>query len=229
MLLVDEKLTKKFFIEVIPELKETECLLLMLSARKKYCTELARSEEILRREVIREKKWEVFLRKVKRLSYTEGLYVDKNGNPIPEHAFSIYVVLNPKDAVRAWFTLQKEISDLTYQYVKGDRDALRQLKRIDIRWFSALHRTNSRKLYWIVDIDKKDKKLLRYVLDIVEPAWISETRGGYHLILPANKENAVIFTEKEFRRPEIEVKKEPMTPLVGTLQGGHLVKNIESI
>ncbi|RLG94915.1 hypothetical protein DRO29_06140 [Candidatus Bathyarchaeota archaeon] len=229
MLLVDPEVLYKFFNKVVPDLKENECLLLLLAARKKYWPEIARSEEILRREVVREKDWNIFYRKVLKMSFVNNLYTDKDGKIIPKEALAMFIVLDPKDALKAWNTLQKEMIDLLFQYAKGDVNALKQFKRIDVRWFSALHRSQSRKKYWLIDIDCKDENLLNFVLDYVEPVWISETRGGYHIIVPANEEVAkTIFRDKIFDRyKDIEIHKEPMTPLPGTLQGGFVVREVK--
>lgn len=235
MLLTDPNTLHKFFDRVIPDLKENECLLLLLAARKKYCPTLARSEEMLRREVTREKNWDKFLRKVKKLVHVDSLYVDKNGNPIPIDAFGAYIVLDPKDAIKAWIMLQKEMCDLMYQYVCGDKNALVQLKKVDVRWFSCLHRSKSRKLYWLVDIDEKNKEVLDEVLSVLDESvvWVSETRGGYHVIVRANERVAkLMFKESVFDRISeefevtIEIHKEPMTPLPGCLQGGFVVREV---
>ena len=229
MLLVDTEALCRFFDKVIPDLKENECLLLLLSARKKYHPEIARSEEILRREVIREKNWCSFYRKVKRMSYVDRIYTDKNGNEIPEGALAMFIVLNPKDVLKAWNTLQKEMVDLLFQYAKGDPNALKQFKRIDIRWFSALHRSSSRKKYWLIDIDRKDEDLLNFVVEKLEYIWISETRGGYHVIVPANDVTAkTIFRDRVLENvKDIEIHKEAMTPLPGTMQGGFVVREVK--
>jgi len=120
MLLRDVKELGRFYHKVVPTIRGDECLLLLLNARKKYCPELARSEEVLRREVIRERKWRVFLRKVKKLTTVRGLYSDKLGKEIPVNAFAPYIVLDVKSAVKAWFMLQKEMGDLVYQYMMVD-------------------------------------------------------------------------------------------------------------
>jgi len=229
VLLVDPNTLFKFYQKVVPDLKENECLLLLLAARKKYWSEIARSEEVLRREVIREKDWNIFYRKIKKMSYVEGIYTDKNGKEIPAEAMAMFIILDPKDVLKAWNTLQKEMVDLLFQYVRGDTNALKQFKRIDVRWFSALHRSQSRKKYWLIDIDSKDEKLLNFVLEYLTPVWVSETKNGYHVIVPANEDAALtIFKDRVFDGVEnIEIHKEPMTPIPGCLQGGFLVKEVK--
>lgn len=236
-LLVDEMELRRFYETVVPDLQANECIIMMLAARKKYYSGLARSEECLRREVLRYKDWNNFLRKVKRLTMVKDLYVDEDGKEIPMDAFAAYIVLDTKNAVKAWIMLQKEMSDKLYQLALGDETVLDAFRKVDVRWFSCLHRSKGRKLYWLIDIDAKSKDVLCGVVDAVEKhnvVWVSETRGGYHVIVKANDMSArSIFREKRIERIEeeygvaIEVHKEPMTPLPGCLQGGFVVRGIK--
>ena len=227
-MIADINILKEFYISVIPEINEEECILMLLAARKKYCKQLPRSEEMLHFEILRHNSFNKFLSKVKKLTYTDGIYLDKNGNEIESTCIAPYVILDPKHTIKAWFKLQKEINDLIYQLIKGDKTALYQLRKIDVKWFSCLHRSQSRKLYWIIDIDSKDNNLINYVIDKLRNhiRWVSETRGGYHVIVDTNETSSkLIFKDKVFSKYSmVEIHKEPMTPIPGCLQGGFMVK-----
>ena len=231
MLLRDVSSLKNFYQYVVPHLKENECLLILLIARKKYYPQLHKSEEVLAREVLRDNSWSKFKRKVKRISNVKEIYFDRDGNEIPEEAFGVYVLLDPRDTIYAWIKFQEETNKLFYQAFKGDNSAIHQFKKLDIRWFSALHRSTSRKIYWLIDVDTKDKNLLNFLTNSLEDSvvWISETKNGYHLIVLRNSESArILFRERVVEKvTDIEVLKQPLTPIPGTLQGGNLVRPVK--
>jgi hypothetical protein len=229
-MLADLSEVRRFYHFVVPYLKDHECLLLLLAARKKYCPTLARSEEVVAREVIRDNDWSKFKRKVKKITNVEGIYVDKNGNEIPKEAFALYILLDPRDAVYAWIKFQEETNKLFWQSYKNDKSALYQLKKLDVRWFSVLHRTPSRKLYWLIDVDGKNENLLDSLLKWLDDhvIWVSETRGGYHIIVHCNHETQrILFRERLTEKfKDVELHKQVLTPLPGTLQGGFAVRGV---
>jgi hypothetical protein len=95
--------------------------------------------------------------------------------------------------------------------------------------------SNAYKPFVLIDIDKKSSKLLQEILEILNfnYKWISETHGGFHVLLDCSnltaEEGAEIFPAiKELGKglgPKIiEIQDQIITPIVGTLQGGFEVK-----
>lgn len=223
-ILVDIDEAKNFIDTLHPELNDNEVLLFLLDARKKYFPEITSKDRMIQRKVLKKKEY------TDRLLYeicsVEDRYMYEGGF-IPKEAFVLYMVLNPCDIIKAYFKLQEDMNQLLYQVMKRDENALYNFKKVHVHWFSALHRSRAKLKYWLIDIDEKDEELLKYVLQFgFEVKWISETRGGYHIIIPVNDENGkILFRDKVLSKLEkVELKKNAMTPVVGTMQGGVLVR-----
>lgn len=242
-LLVDEKLTREFLDITLPELKEDEVLLLMMFARKKY-NSATTDEWKFFRDVVKPSKSrgdakvsfsDVVLRKIRRSAVFVGDYTDfKTGELIPMDAFVYYIDLTPKSMLKAYTLFTKETADLLYRIYK-DTTQIEFATRLKTKFLSAIHKSNSYKPYSLLDIDDKDEDLLEKCLDVVnnEYIWVSETRGGYHVIVEKTKENGRSIHEnirkdqqnnKNSIFKDVEIKKEVMTPVPGTLQGGFMVK-----
>jgi hypothetical protein len=81
-----------------------------------------------------------------------------------------------------------------------------------------------------MDIDEKNVGLLEKILreKDLDPLWITETRGGFHVILEHSKENCRKIYELSRDYKQIENQShQAQTPVPGTLQGGFLVKRFE--
>jgi hypothetical protein len=100
----DERELELFVEAVLADVTADECFLLMLCGRRKYLTEDEKTRLVLgdgasvRREVVSERG--KLLHKVKKLCVPSGLYKDRNGCPIPQHAFAVYVTPTPGAARR---------------------------------------------------------------------------------------------------------------------------------
>src|SRR5205809_284399 len=101
----DERELECFANKVLPEVTADECFILMLCARRKYLSEDEKAQLVLgeaasvRREIVSERA--KLLHKVKELCVGSGLYKDRNGHPIPEHAFAVYITPNPRSYKKA--------------------------------------------------------------------------------------------------------------------------------
>ncbi len=244
-LLVDEEETKRFITRVLLPLENDEVYITVLTARKKYCHAIASSMEVVNRDIIRSNDINKITRKIRKMSIVEGIYTDKNGDIIPQEAFSLYVLPEPRSTLKALKDFNKNINEWMYSDLVGAVKNLDYYRNIDTKLFSAIHSNKSRSNYFIFDIDIKDEELLLDFHDALTDnninndsiKWVSDTHGGFHIILERDKDTGIfvqLFKTRKIKLSErfdisftntyIELRKEMMTPIPGCLQGGFLVK-----
>ncbi len=229
-LIYDINEIKDFAERVLMNLEDDEVYILLLSTRKKYCqTELSRSEEVLGRDLVRENDIDKILRKINKISCMKNVYVDRNTlKPVPIHCVALYCLTDPRSSLKGYGEFISNINKWIYESFKGDSN-LELYRRIDVKLFSAIHRSRSRSLYRVIDIDKKDENILDNVTSLLEGniRHIMETHGGYHITVDKNNETGRIIYEKINGHMEyVEILDDPMNPIPGTLQGGFKVKGI---
>lgn len=234
----NEEESKKFIKKVLQSLNNDEVYIMVLTARKKYCSTISSSLEVVNRDIIRNNDTNKIIKKLKKMSIVEGLYTDKNEDIIPIEAFALYILPEPRSMLKAYMEFTKNINEWNYEnLIKSnvvEDSNLELYRKLDLKLFSAIHRSKSKSKYFIIDIDKKDETLLKNILYFIKNKkfehpeniqWISETRGGYHVILNRNDETGKIIHEIMKRKMEfVEFRKETMTPVVGCSQGGFVVK-----
>ena len=229
-LIYDINETRDFAEKVLMNLEDDEVYILLLNTRKKYCPiELSKSEEVLGREIIRHNDLDKILRKIRKISCTNGIYADsKTGKDVPAYCYAIYCLTDPRSTLKGYSGFIEDVNKMIYDSFKGESKNLELYRRIDVKLFSAIHKNRSRRLFTIVDIDKKDEAILDKVTDLLKGhiKWISETHGGYHVIAEKEYETGVIIYTQIVKMEYVEILKEPMTPMPGTLQGGFKVKGI---
>jgi len=249
-LIKDENETRRFIEKVLQPLQNDEVYIAVLTARKKYCPTISSSMEVVSRDIIRNNDTNKIMRKLKKMSIVEGLYTDKNEDIIPNEAFALYILPEPRSMLKAYTEFVLDINKWLYESLKIKDPNLELYKKLDLKLFSAIHRSKSKSKYFIIDIDKKDEKLLKnifyYIQNLEDKVkglhnvtlkfngyeiinenirWISETHGGYHIILDRNNETGKIIPKIMERKLEfVEFRKETMTPVVGISQGGFVVK-----
>lgn len=226
---------EKFF-KNIPCLFDDEVYIALLFARRKYYESLSRPSIPLNKCIIKKDPCvfvEYAINKIFRASIIEfngiPLYFDKD-KPIPIEACSIYIDLNPKSIIKGFVKFNKEMIELIYEAMKQAitqyevlESTYEKIKGINTMLYSAIHRSNNRKeKYLIIDIDAKDEKLLKKIIEDISPMWITETRGGYHIIV-SNRSITKNVYEILNREEHVEIKN-AMTPIPGTLQGGFKVR-----
>ncbi len=240
-LLYNENITQMFLNCFFDDIRDDEVIMLILFARKKYCSDVVSDEYIYYRDIVipdiknNIKFPEIILRKIIRTSFISDNYIDrKTEKKIPFNAFVYYIDLNPKSMMKAFCVFDKEGLDLLYRITRNP-DEIKQVTKLKSKFMSAIHRSNSRKKYFIIDIDTKNRDVLDQCIDAVNEnyVWISNTRGGYHIILEKNKENGKLVYENivavnkrlSEKSPfkDVEIKNEAMTPIPGTIQGGFMV------
>lgn len=229
-LVYDIEEIKDFAKKILMKLEDDEVYILLLSTRKKYCpVELYRSEEVLGRELIRQNDLDKIIRKVKKITCVSEVYADRNTlKDVNLNCMAVYVLLDPRSTLKGYGEFIEDINKWIYESFKGESKNLELYRRIDIKLFSAIHKNRSRGLYIVVDIDKKDETILDKITDLLNDniRWVSETHGGYHVIVEKNDDTGTIIYKNIIGMEYVEVLKDPMTPMPGTLQGGFQVKGI---
>jgi len=245
-LMKNEEETKHFIERVLHPLKDDEVYIVVLTARKKYCPTISSSMEVVTRDIIRSNDTNKILRKLRKMSIVENLYTDKNGDIIPIEAFSLYLLPEPRSMLKAYNEFIKNINEWSYNNLVGDNKDLELYRKLDVKLFSAIHKSKSKSNYFILDVDRKNEELLNNILNQIKTkdlsedigsslqwqhplsssiSWISETHGGYHIILDRNEITGKFIHEFMNKHvPDVEFRKETMTPIVGCLQGGFVVK-----
>jgi hypothetical protein len=227
--LQDEQQLEAFAETVLPETTEDECFLLMLCARRKYLTDdekagLALGEAAsVRREIVRDRG--KLLHKVKELCVPSGLYKERNGCPIPPHAFAVYVTPNPSSAPKAAVEL---IATLAEGLAEGRPLRVGSLVK------THLHRAVGRKLYLDLDVDPAGADDWQAVVAEGQailgqtPIHVVRTRNGAHVLVRTQHLDKAVKRTFYQRLQELstrmegllEIRSDAMVPVPGTSQGG---------
>ncbi len=244
-ILKDEDEARKFIEKVLLPLKNDEVYIAVLTARKKYRKTISSSLEVVNRDIIRSNDINKILRKFRKMAIVEGIYTDKNEDIIPVNAFALYVLPEPRSTLKGYKEFTKNINEWMYSDLVGITKNLEYYRNLDTKLFSAIHSNKSHSNYFIFDIDSKDQELLSNFHESLLNnnvkgeciKHISETHGGFHVILERNKSTGTfvqLFKTGKIKLSEpydiaftntyLEMRKETMTPICGTLQGGFLVK-----
>ena len=239
---MNEDLIRQFYDENVVPLIEGEVYLMVGGARKKYAmsnTDLSRSYEVVSRKLIRDNDKRKFITNIKKIKGDLSLSRDsKTDKFFPEESFTIWFNPNPRSSLKAYVAFQKKMNhhlvQLTNMNSKGREDHYRQFNKQSIHLHSEFQKNASRKFYSIVDIDTKDEKILiRYVkLLYSHIAWVSETRGGYHIVyrVEGNKlffRSNPPFFQIDKDEGKVEIQHDRLTYVWGVIQGGFMVKPVD--
>ncbi len=229
-LIYDLAETREFVERVLMRLQDDEVYILLLNARKKWCPELSRSEEIMYRDIIRDNDPNGILRKIMRTGcVSDGIYIDRNSQKeIDIGCMALYILLDPRSTLKGYGEFVENINNWIYDSFKGETKNLELYRKMDIKLYSAIHKNRSRGIFFVLDIDKKDESTLDEITEqlIGNIVWISETHGGYHVIVSRSYETGIIIYKNMADIKNVEILKEPTTPIPGTLHGGFPVKGI---
>ena len=230
---MDRKLTEQM-MHFLPELGRDEVFLLVGGARKKYAPEISKSHEVVIRKIIRENDPIKFADTVEKMhNFVINSRDSGTGEKFPEHAVALYINPIPRSMIKAYDQFQKKISSHYYQLVNGhDKDLQnsKQIKRMDVHLYSAIQNQPSKIIFNNCDIDVLDRKVFDDLIYRLNKyiQFATVTRGGWHIVYrpPGNKE---VYEQKlKEKYPKIvEWRKDTLTPIWGTLQGGHLVQPVE--
>lgn len=181
---------------------EYNCFVLLAVARKKY-NDLTNSNEVVFREVIKEPK--DITRKYNRIKALATNYISPEGN---RYNFYIYLSVNPRNALKASFSLLKRINDWNFEALNGV-DISKRLKKIDNIWISELMKPENKsgRGRFLVDVDTKDGEKLNDILNkiskLVTNYQYYDTRNGTHILTDP-------FNPTDFKFQDAEVKKDAL-------------------
>ena len=202
-LIADIDELKWFYDNILPDLKQTEIYFLSLSGRNKYLTDEEKEyyqlgrNEMFSKSIVRERDWNKFFRKIRKLECNEEGYTTKNNLPIPSKCMVCYININPSNTLKALNEFNKVINEYMFELSnvavkKLDSDnIMNRLNKIDNNLMTCYQKATGTK-HWIdfdLDVDKNWKIYDEIVLKewltkkgIVTYFWI-DTKSGYHLLV----------------------------------------------
>ena len=226
----------KQFHEKLVDLEEDEVYLLTGGARKKYANgnpDISTSHEVVTRKLVRHNDFDKFLSIIEKSRAMVALSIDKNTKKnLPQETHVLWMNPNPRSTLKGYNHFKKKVDDHIYELTKckGDREQhYRQLKKIDVIYHSSIQVSASRKLYSVCDIDVKNITILKVIAEHLLPyiAWITETRGGYHIVYHVEG-NGIVYSEgiKQLFGEKVEWLKDQMTYIWGVPQGDFIPKPV---
>lgn len=207
------------FIEWLPNLNENEVFYCALFARKKYATELIKSNDKaqLKRFVANK---ENLLYKIKQLEIPFGHYKLRD-TEVPQEALVFYLMPNPRCMVKATYKAIRHCADLLENTNKG--------YNLVQETISCVQKSKSRTVFVDFDIDDKnaDLQLLKQIGLPEDCYTVVETRGGYHILVDVRRFQSRDFPYWYNNMKELFVVdqvQDQLLPVPGTIQGGFEVK-----
>lgn len=231
------------FAQIFNLTEENLVLCFYLIARRKYYPLLSKQSIIVHKGIIggSEDFINKLYRSILRLETPIGSYTD-NDDAIPDEAFALYCLLNPKDTIKALSkTLSKCVDSLT------DNTKIPNGYKL---YRTELCNTNSKfnfRNYKQIDLDTKDIDNIRVTNELIKNLNLDivisvETRGGFHIIYADQNDKTVnkqIFEFKQktkFTKTDVNGKnvtdfwfsigKNSMVIVPGVYQGGFATRII---
>ncbi len=213
-------------------LREERVCLVQLCARKKYAVELSRSERIFERKLAEfDGSADGFLQQLMRFEAPLGAYVESGtGVVVPQHAFALYMTLNPASTVDAFLHAERQIEEKLVEAARGHEVGVPSPFNL---LFSACH-TQAGGRFEKLDVDSKvDANIgaLRalFAAHAIVPEFVIESKNGFHVVLDnkasyqskTGRKALLAFCEEHESWVRIEAKAtHPSVVVPGTLQGG---------
>lgn len=213
-LLVNEAVTRAFLAK-LHATNDTgnDNYYLQISTRAKY----GGINQVLFRKVV---KLDRVVEELHRATPLRGFCFE--GQPIPHHSLAVYLTPEPRDTDKA---CRQVCSAFILKQGPGEF-------KLASLYLSECQKCPSQRRILDVDIDDKSKYLPMRDLLVselnVQVAFTIESRGGYHLLcydLPSKA--AKLVHEASQKWGDIDLLKNSLVPLPGTLQGGVEVKWLE--
>lgn len=219
----EEEGLRNFLAQVVHPLMDDEVYVVLGAYRKKYYSGLPRSHEVVVRELVRSNDLADLVTATNRVEAV--LRVTRvDGLVPPPEAGVVYLDLNPKSVFAGYHSFVTEINKYV-SYALNDQSYDRSVaRRLDKKLLSEVHKATSRKLYLLVDLDLSDQGLLVQLVQDLRPhvRWISKTHGGYHIITDNNKQVGSTL-HQQYKDAPVELKRQVLTPVPYTKQGGFKV------
>jgi len=180
-----------------------DCYVLLAVSRKKDTPEITNSKEIVFREIIRHK--DDIVRKYNKIKNQCNNYIDDTGKKYP---FYIYISLNARDSLKAFYKFQKRLIDWNEEIGRGSDQVHERIMRTDRHFISILAslECRSKNKYFMIDYDSKinNHKFKSILEDLnIEICLIQETKNGYHFkVNPFDRR----LLDKEKEKFDFEIK-----------------------
>ena len=226
----------KEFVDRLPSLtlRPPTVHLIMSAVRSKKAKELMNikiHDLVIERKVIRPIAFwrERYFNSVLNLAELQfdGVYDLQENKRIPSKAIGLFATISPRNVN---FAVQELIKDDVGFFYNGDDASMMQLSKQTSLWFGRLHRHRAKGTHFVtLDIDSLDTKRYMRVCDFVSSiaVWmITETSGGYHIILNLSNEsdarafygeNGILQQLRQKEDPDIvEIQRDSQEPIAGT-------------
>lgn len=245
MLIIDKNEINRSLEMLFPyELQAHEGIFVSLSCRNKYVSAEERQRykltgtEMFARKVCRKK--EDVISWIERFHFTNGGldgYYSKSGLPLPVNAMTVYINTNPTDGLWVAEETVKYLNNGFCGIIKGDEGQRHKFGKITNVVNTFYQKSRSKRVWVDVDIDFYDTRRFDVLLELTAVLikrgvdyFIVETRSGFHVLMKAdtikfNYPAVLKILQEKYKDSvkEIEVNKNEMLPLPGTLQAGHSV------
>ncbi len=184
-----------------------ECYVLLAIARKKNNENMTGGQEIVFRQVIKDK--ENIAKKYSKLKTLAENYRSEDGK---KFNFYIYVSANARCSKKTYFEFQRKCNLWVREAFNGV-DVSNKFKRLDAMWLSALldPKSKAKRGNFLIDLDDKGSKTLDMTKKKLENIGatielVQETRNGYHIVTSPFHKQAFEMTHTI----ELEVKSDAL-------------------
>lgn len=213
----DEEALSKF-INWLPNLTDNETFYLSLFARKKYFSQLIKSNDKTQLKRITSNK-ERMIEKIRQLEVKVGSYKLKE-TVAPQESLVLYIHPNPRNMQKATFRLMRKCTDLIESNAIGFN--------LQAESLSAIQKSKSKSHFVDFDIDDKDIDLSPMKNILPKNAYeILETRGGFHILVKAQIAPKTKWHQQIMTTFNVDVSGDQMIPVPGCVQGGFVPRFIE--
>lgn len=196
-LIIDEKQVLEFF-NLIETSKHhfTVCV----SARKKYNPLIKLKKMFINRRLIGQMDPQMMLNRLKHYEVAQGLYLDDDGQPLPENCLSLCITDNPCNLKKCRKRIVKKYIDNLFDLIKEEQEQEEENehnndndnddKNVQSE-VSSIIQSCSSKIFLTLDIDTKQPDEIHAIKDYLKQNEISvfyviETKNGYHAIIKNN-------------------------------------------
>jgi len=235
-------------------LKPDEAYFLSLSARNKYLTdeerktyELGRTE-MFARELVKQNKYgtpieDIYLRVLKSMQVSEGGYTSRTGVTLPDKCLVVYANINPSSGIKALKMFYERTTEALFD-MRTNSEAPSNFNNLDTQLMNCYQKCKGTRTLIDIDFDipEEGSDILHTFLDEMYEKDVKyhvvKTKSGYHVLLERetlkfNYNLNIIKAHEEAQKRfgkehiEVEVNKNEMIPIPGTMQAGHKVSFLE--
>jgi hypothetical protein len=215
----EEKLRE--FIEFLPDLKENESYFIILIARKKWNKDAAIPSALkLRRETVANKN--KIIHTIKNWEVAKGNY-QYDGVTIEEENLGVYIAYNPKNQLKACYTLIEKCLDKIKTNYQG----------INVKSIAndAIQISKGTKNFMDIDVDIKENENYEDIMAFIKETLgnsikltFIKTSGGFHCLIPTENLGGTWYKKiKEHPfQSELNIMSDDLMPLVGCRQGSFI-------